>query len=91
MESVQAAVRLLLRLKKTYPCGYCTSQPDERCECVSSGGAGGDATSGDATGGDVDQSQQASNTNTTRQDATATSEAYQYASNRIGGYVKEVI
>jgi hypothetical protein len=42
-------------------------------------GSGGDATSGDAYGGDVDQSQQASNSNETSQNATATSEAKQIA------------
>jgi hypothetical protein len=48
---------------------------------ASAGGAGccgsGDATSGDAYGGDVDQSQEASNTNSTSQEATAESTAAQ--------------
>jgi hypothetical protein len=42
-------------------------------------GGSGDATTGDAAGGDVTQSQQASNSNTTSQDATAVSEAKQIA------------
>ena len=40
-------------------------------------GSGGDATSGDAYGGDVTQSQEAANTNSTTQEATATSKATQ--------------
>ena len=48
---------------------------------ASTGGAGccgsGDATSGDAYGGDVDQSQEASNTNSTSQEASAESKAVQ--------------
>ena len=48
---------------------------------ASTGGAGccgsGDATSGDAYGGDVDQSQEASNTNSTSQEASAESTAVQ--------------
>lgn len=50
---------------------------------ATAGGTGccssGDATSGDAYGGDVDQSQSASNSNTTSQDASATSKAVQIA------------
>jgi hypothetical protein len=42
-------------------------------------GSAGNATSGDAYGGDVTQSQQASNSNSTSQDATAKSKAYQVA------------
>jgi hypothetical protein len=40
-------------------------------------GSGGDATSGDAYGGDVTQSQEASNANSTSQEASATSKATQ--------------
>ena len=42
-------------------------------------GGSGDATTGDAHGGDVDQSQTASNTNETSQNASAESKAYQTA------------
>ncbi len=42
-------------------------------------GSGGDATTGDAYGGDVDQSQHASNANSTSQEARATSKAIQVA------------
>ena len=46
---------------------------------ATTGGGSGDATSGDATGGDVSQSQNASNSNETTQNASATSEAKQIA------------
>ena len=62
-----------------------TSQSNEQSQVGSGGDAstgdatagGGDATSGDAYGGDVTQSQSASNSNSTTQDAEAVSEATQ--------------
>ncbi|HXG76696.1 MAG TPA: hypothetical protein VNJ53_09015 [Gaiellaceae bacterium] len=53
------------------------------CGCESHAGDGGDATSGDAYGGDVTQTQDASNSNETTQDASAESKAVQVAPTNV--------
>jgi hypothetical protein len=63
------------------------------CGCQGDGRDGGDAGSGDAYGGDVDQTQNASNSNGTSQDADASSEAWQlFPRNEVrGNHDKEVM